>query len=214
MATLTKGETFASGEVVTPTRANRLVDNATVTFQSGDADGVTLEVSGGAFRVKDSGVSAAKVATGFPVQVVEATPITSVQTITATIPLDNTKPQSSEGTQLWSQAITLASASNKVLVEARVQVANGATGTTPVVALFRDSGADALATGFLSLPASSGGATVLRYLDTPGATSATYKVRIGIVSGGGTVYVSGSGAGANLFNGTLVSTLTLTEIKG
>jgi hypothetical protein len=214
MATVATGYTFADGQTATPVRLNALSGSATITFSTAaDTDDASLEVSGNKFRVKDGGITAAKVAAGVPVQLVEAAPITSVQTISATIPLDNTKPQSSEGTQLWSQAMTLAHATNKVLVEARVQVANGATGTTAVLALFRDSGADALAVSFVSLPAQAGGVAVLRYLDTPGATSATYKVRLGKVTGGGDIYVSGSGAGGNLFNGTLASTLSLTEIR-
>lgn len=214
MATIATGYTFADGQTATPVRLNALAGSATVMFSTADdTDNASLEVSGNKFRVKDSGITAGKLAAGVPVQLVEATPITAVQTISATIPLDNTKPQSSEGTQLWSQAITLAHATNKVLVEARVQVANGATGTTAVLALFRDSGADALAVSFVSLQAQAGGVAVLRYLDTPGATSATYKVRIGKVTGGGDIFVSGSGAGANLFNGTLASTLSLTEVR-
>jgi hypothetical protein len=215
MATIATGYTFADGQTATPVRLNALAGSATVTFTTAaDTDDASLEVSGNKFRVKDSGITAAKQAAGVPVQLVEATPITAVQTISATIPLDNTKPQqSTEGTQLWSQAMTLAHSTNKVLVEARVQVANGATGTTAVLALFRDSGADALAVSFVSLPAQAGGVAVLRYLDTPGATSATYKVRLGKVTGGGDIFVSGSGAGGNLFNGTLASTLSLTEIR-
>jgi hypothetical protein len=62
MATVTKGKTFTSGETVTPTKLNELVDNATVTYtSSGDTDNASLEVSGNKFQVKDAGVTTAKI---------------------------------------------------------------------------------------------------------------------------------------------------------
>jgi hypothetical protein len=65
MATLTKGHTFASGDTVTATKLNDLVDDATATFATADdTDDSTLEVSGNKFRVKDAGVTNAKLATG------------------------------------------------------------------------------------------------------------------------------------------------------
>jgi hypothetical protein len=61
MATVTKGRTFTSGETVTPAKLNDVVDLATVTFSAADdTDNSTLEVSGGKFRVKDGGITSAK----------------------------------------------------------------------------------------------------------------------------------------------------------
>lgn len=63
MATVSKGRTFVSGETVTPAKLNELVDNATITFATAsDTDDSTLEVAGGKFRVKDAGVTTAKLA--------------------------------------------------------------------------------------------------------------------------------------------------------
>jgi hypothetical protein len=63
MASLTKGKTFSTGETVEPADMHQLVDNATVTFTTADdTDNSTLEVSGNKFRVKDAGVTAAKLA--------------------------------------------------------------------------------------------------------------------------------------------------------
>lgn len=65
MATITKGYTFTSGETVEPADMHNLVDDATVTFSTADdTDNSTLEVSGNKFRVKDAGVTNAKLATG------------------------------------------------------------------------------------------------------------------------------------------------------
>jgi hypothetical protein len=65
MATVIKGYTFISGETVEPADMHQLVDAATVTFTTADdTDNSTLEVSGNKFRIKDAGVTNAKLATG------------------------------------------------------------------------------------------------------------------------------------------------------
>ena len=58
MAILVKGKTFTSTEQVTSAKLHQLVDSAT--FDPAAADGSTLEVSGGALRVKDGGITGAK----------------------------------------------------------------------------------------------------------------------------------------------------------
>jgi hypothetical protein len=63
MATITKGKTFISGETVEPADMHQLVDQATIAFVSADdTDNSTLEASGGKLRIKDAGVTAAKLA--------------------------------------------------------------------------------------------------------------------------------------------------------
>ena len=66
MAILSKGNTYASGDSVTSTNLNALVDSAT--FVSGSnqtTDNSTLEVhSGGYLQVKDGGITNAKLAAG------------------------------------------------------------------------------------------------------------------------------------------------------
>jgi len=62
MSVLSKGTTFTTGQQVTAANLNNLVDSAT--FLSGATDGVTTQLSGGAIIVKDSGISAAKIASG------------------------------------------------------------------------------------------------------------------------------------------------------
>jgi hypothetical protein len=62
---LNSGSGFAAGETVTATKLNNLVNTATVTYTSaGDTDDSTLEVSGNKLRVKDGGITNAKLATG------------------------------------------------------------------------------------------------------------------------------------------------------
>jgi hypothetical protein len=65
MATVNRGKTFTSGETVEVADMHQLVDAATVTFSTtDDTDNASIEVSGNKFRVKDAGVTDAKLATG------------------------------------------------------------------------------------------------------------------------------------------------------
>ncbi len=59
MATVTKGRTFVSGEVVTPTKLNALVDSATVTaIQTADISDAQITTA----KIADSNVTTAKIA--------------------------------------------------------------------------------------------------------------------------------------------------------
>lgn len=58
MAVLSKGTTFATGDQVTASKLNDLVD--TSTFASGAVDNVSTQLSGGRIIVKDGGISTAK----------------------------------------------------------------------------------------------------------------------------------------------------------
>ena len=63
MATVNRGKTFTSGETVEVADMHQLVDAATVTFSTtDDTDNASIEVSGNKFRVKDAGVTDAKLA--------------------------------------------------------------------------------------------------------------------------------------------------------
>ena len=67
MPILSKGHTFATGNQVTAGNLNALVDSATFVAGAGGAtDNLSLEVSSGAIRVKDGGVSVSKLSTGRP----------------------------------------------------------------------------------------------------------------------------------------------------
>ena len=66
MAILDKGNTYSSGQSVTATNLNALVDSATFKTGNGEAvDGSTLQVhASGYLMVKDGGISATKLAAG------------------------------------------------------------------------------------------------------------------------------------------------------
>lgn len=214
MADITKGETFANGETVTVTRLNNHVDNATITFSTADdTDNSTLEVSGNKFRVKDAGITAAKTAVGFPVQVRVARN-TTYSSSTTTRAVNDTAPSITDGVEIGTLSITPTSSSNTVLARASgALVMNAAMGV--IVMLFRGSTCIA-STYVFGFAQNVGCAYSLEVLDTPGTTSpTTYSVRAaGTISSG--FYINGywnGAAGSRVFGGTQGQTLTLTEIR-
>lgn len=133
--------------------------------------------------------------------------------LSTVIPLDDTIPQSSEGTQVISAAITPTHASNTLLVEFQGWGAGSTTNIAGVCALFLDSETDARqasaatsASGNYAVPLS------LRYVMAAGGTSAmTFAVRVGPGSTGNFGY-NGIPA-SRYFGGISQQILTITEIK-
>lgn len=131
-------------------------------------------------------------------------------TLAATIPTDNTIPQIGEGTEVQTATLTASSATNKIRLRWSGIVSNSGVGNV-VVALFKDSGANAIAASVVTIP------TALylsqAFLETEisaGDTSAhTYRVRIGPDTGTG--YVNGNSGG--MVGGILTSSLVVEEIK-
>lgn len=218
MATLTKGRTFASGEVVTPAKLNALVDDAAV-GDIVDAD-IKSDAAIAGSKLADLGVStaklangavtAAKVADGAVVQVVQTTNATR-STHTAVIPNDDTVPLVSKGDEILTQAITPATATNKVLVRVNLPSVYANFGGT--VSVFRGS------TCINAGPIQTSTSTVALFvswsceiLDSPASASpVTYSVRIGSSLAPWQVYLNGSTA--RFFGGASKATLTLMEIK-
>lgn len=162
-------------------------------------------------NITDSAVTSAKVATGFPVQVV-STNFSAVATGTTIVPYDDTIPQNTEGDQYMTQAITPKSAANTLVIHTKVACAISVQRNV-VAALFQDATANALAVtaqlfdtvGFLYE------LNVIHTM-TAGTTSATtFRVRVG-PDAAATVTFNG-GAGARLFGAITKSNITITEYK-
>jgi len=156
----------------------------------------------------------ATVTTGKLLQQVIATS-SAYSTGTTTIPMDDTIPQNTEGTEFLTATITPANSSNLLLIEASLTFGINNNGITVVGALFQDSTANALAAGAeTSSNATNRHVTVtLRHRMTAGTTSATtFKMRCG-PTGTATLYFNGDGAtAARIFGGVCASSLTVTEI--
>lgn len=132
---------------------------------------------------------------------------------TGTIPFDNTIPQNTEGDEYMTLAITPTNAANKLKVEVVFVFTNSAV-VFEIIALFKDSVANALAaaTGYTS--ASTAGMTItFTHYMTAGTTSPiTFKVRAGGHVPGTTYFNSHSGFVGGLFGDVLASSITITEI--
>ncbi len=132
--------------------------------------------------------------------------------LTPKIPLDNTIPQSNEGTQVCSATITPKSITNRFRATFRASVASSNAGAdTVVAALFRNSETDAFETALATI--SSDGAIVDLVLQVewvPG-TLATQVIRINLGCGTGNVIIGGNRF-SPLMGGRTRCTLTLDEI--
>jgi len=132
----------------------------------------------------------------------------------ATIPLDNTIPQITEGTEFMSLVFTPRSASNALKIDVvffcTCSLANWVT-----VGLFRDAVPDALASfsNYENIAASARNSTFSHTMVTAGTVSPiTFRVRAGKdASAAGVVAMNGTST-AGYFGGSLASSITVTEI--
>jgi hypothetical protein len=131
---------------------------------------------------------------------------------TGSIPIDNTIPQNTEGDEYLSLSITPKSATSKLVILVVLQLNVSAAQWTSV-ALFQDSTANALASGWNYIDlATAGSNVVICHYMTSGTTSATtFKVRAAGNSGI-TIGINGQAGIAARFGGTLSSSITITEV--
>lgn len=134
-------------------------------------------------------------------------------TVTTTFPSDNTKPQITEGTELFSGAYTASATTNKLRIEGRINfIPNSNAGT--FAAIF-DGSADAIwAGGTFGLSGRQSGLSILHEFFPTATTAITYSVRFGAddVDAGVNLFVNGD-SGAALFGGVNISELVITELK-
>jgi hypothetical protein len=131
---------------------------------------------------------------------------------TTQIPWDNTAPQITEGTQLWSVTVTPKSADSKFEIRFFPTVDTSANNRYVTLALFR--GNTCISSSPIQVPSANRAyAAVMNFIDEPITTSnITYSLRVGIGGGGGTWYVNSSGSGNNM-GGTLPNTWIITEFE-
>lgn len=132
--------------------------------------------------------------------------------LTTTIPLDDTIPQNTEGTQVLSTAYAASSTTNRLRVRFTAQV-NASAASHVIAALFIDSAADAVRASDTYVDAVGNSRfIVVEYEYVPGTTSSrTYAIRVGPFSAV-TVRLNGATSG-RWFGGASSATLTITEIK-
>lgn len=134
------------------------------------------------------------------------------------IPQDNTIPQSTEGFEVLTCAITPKASGNKLLIRAVIPFSVASTGSDAPysIALFKDSDANAIAAvmGVTRSAQGTGSVLTLDHVYTTTGTSAiTFKIRIG---GGSavSVYVNGQqNSSTRIFGGVSSATISISEIK-
>jgi hypothetical protein len=150
--------------------------------------------------------------TGQVVQRIRAENVTASSASTV-IPYDDTIPQNTEGTQILSLSITPKSATNKLRIRSCAWVDGSATYRV-VIAVFRDSTANAMSSGTLRCPGA--GSTMDLPVDAEavaGSTSSTtFYIRMGIESGG-TWGLNGTNGGVRYYGGSLVSFIEIEEVS-
>lgn len=150
---------------------------------------------------------------GAVVQTVEATPYVANANLTTVVPLDDTVPQSTEGTQILTATITPRSATSKIRARWRgygtIQTAPG----TWIWAIF-NGGANAIQAGHQTVPTADYSFPALGEVTySPGSVSPqTISVRVGPITGAGNLRMNGNTAG-RLLGGAAQCTLILEEIK-
>ena len=159
-------------------------------------------------------IATTKLGAGATVQVVNVENGT-LATGTATIPLDNTIPQISEGTEFMTLAVTPTHASNTLLIDVVTMSGTTTANVMAINALFVGTTANALATAQGGMDSAANRpcpTTAFRHKMTAGVTTElTFRLRIGGNSSS-TIAFNGYNGGA-LFGGTFASSITITEIK-
>lgn len=129
-------------------------------------------------------------------------------TITTDIPLGDTIPQQTEGTEVITASITPTSATNNLLIEYSGPFSGSVTNIQGI-ALFQDATADAIFATFTGGDANTGYNPFVRYVITAGTTSSTtFKIRAGI--GAGSLYINGR-AGSRTYGGVSYIQLSIIE---
>ena len=137
----------------------------------------------------------------------------TVSTGSTVIPLDDTKPQITEGDEYLSRAITPTDALNILEIEVQFYWATNSVNQSMIFALFQDATADAISAGIHKPNTANAVHTLFyRYRMVAGTTlSTTFRFRAGQATGG-TVTMDGA-SGSRLLGGSMVSYMQITEWK-
>ncbi|MGM4909114.1 hypothetical protein [Rhizobium sp. 768_B6_N1_8] len=129
------------------------------------------------------------------------------------IPVDNTTPQNTEGTEILSVVITPKSTTNKLRVRFRGDAQSSTGPGYPSWAIFRNGVANAIASGYETQTSAGQSISIGGEVEfVPGSTSAiTISVRAGPGTTGNMTF--NGGVGAPIHGGSMRATLTVEEIK-
>jgi len=157
-----------------------------------------------------SKVTQDKVAAGFVVQAVYLAS-TTVDSTTTLIPADGTIPQSTEGKEFINLSITPKATTNRLFIEGKITLSSTAANDL-VVALFQDSGTNAIAGSIQDMSTNEIVTIPFAYEMAAGTTSTTtFRIRGGGAIAGTTTFNGRSGT--NTLGGILNSFIRITEVK-
>ena len=205
--TATNVKTFLQAEHATDgTHTDITVDTINTFPVSATPAADTVVVSNGAGKLNAGWIDVGLIALSY-------TEVLTHLTGTAQIPLDDTIPQITEGTEFMTIAHTALSATSKIIIEYFFVGTLSGTGGV-ISSLFKDSGVDALSTNWTQNTLAGFGLINL-YGSTQivaGDTSAhTYRLRVGPTAAI-TVGMNGSSS-ARLLGGAIKSFMRVTEIE-
>jgi len=165
--------------------------------------------------VQTNAITPIKMGFSLPVQTVVSRP-TGITTGTTAIPLDDTIPQITEGTEYMSLAITPLFADSTLVIEVNAMLANTLAAKNMTGAIFKTGVSDALGVMTENNNAASGSQfLVVEASIVSGSTSAqTFTFRMGSndTTTPGTTTLNGR-SGARLFGATQKSYIKITEYK-
>lgn len=181
-------------------------DNTLTTAKYQDASVTTAKIA-------DASVTGLKLAAGVVIQSA-GTIRSTVGTGTTLIPVDDTIPQITEGDEYMTLAFTPQFSTSTLEITVVLNATGSTTSGNVTVALFQDSGADALAavTQVFTGAGFQQNVSFTHRVSALSTAARTFRVRAGLASAG-TMTVNGA-SGARLFGGTYTSSLTVREIKG
>jgi hypothetical protein len=132
--------------------------------------------------------------------------------LTTAIPIDNTVPQNTEGTQIISVSFTPKTVTNRIRLRFQGEFGANATPCSVVAAVFSSASAGALRSVLITSPTADYATPIaLEYEYVPGVTTAlTFSVRVGPTTGF-TMRMNGTTAGG-FMGGTMGATLVIEEI--
>lgn len=136
--------------------------------------------------------------------------IATYSTTSAVIPIDNTIPQNTEGTEIISASITPKTTTNSLRVRFSISMAVGSQDNI-IIAMFLNSGANAICARYSSTTANFSQLMYMEHEFVPGATTPqTVKIRVGTGSGS-SLYINGNSVG-RLLGGVNFGFLAIEEI--
>ena len=147
--------------------------------------------------------------------IVQRTRVSSNQnlTVTGVIPLDDTTPQSNEGTQVLTTSFTPKSTSNKIEVSFNGLITHSDAGVGVVLALFE--GSTCKAAKWFAQPSSGSLISHITFEFTPSSTDeSTYSLRIGTGAAGlRPLYVNRQSNATGTLGGLMEYSMTVLELK-